>query len=139
MRTAIVLAACTLLFGGCGGSSDSATTEGTTEPTETTETTAVADALDCLDAAGLSDVEERSAGPWRGFHDAPFYGVTVERFASQAEARRVARDAVDVYAAQAVEFVVIGPFKPSAGGLVNEEEAREANDLVQQIAACLGR
>lgn len=104
------------LLAGCGGDGGTDTTEATTEKTattetgetttETTETTVSGDPLSCLEDAGLSNVEERSSDFWRGYHDSPFYQVSVQLLASKAEARNLARDAVDVYATQAGEYVV---------------------------------
>lgn len=134
--------ALTLTLAGCGGSSDSASPE-TTETTVTTEATTTEattsdDPLGCLEAAGLSSVEERDIDFWRGYHDAPFYQVSVALLPSRAEARNGVRDATDVYAAQAGEYVVTGPAKAAAGGLVTADEGREADTLVREVASCLG-
>jgi hypothetical protein len=115
-----------LWLAGCGGDGGTAASEATTEANEatvtatmeTTETTVSGDPLTCLDDAGLSNVEERSTDFWRGYHDGPFYQVSVQELSSTAEARDLERDAIDVYAVQAGKFVVTGPAKPSAGGLV---------------------
>jgi hypothetical protein len=42
---------------------------------------------------------------------------------SEAEARQAVADAVDVYAAQAGQYAVFGPFKPSAGGQLSPDDA----------------
>ncbi|HXG76403.1 MAG TPA: hypothetical protein VNJ53_07525 [Gaiellaceae bacterium] len=145
-RLAPFLVAGAFVLAGCGGDGGADATDTTTETTvETTETTtettgatASGDPLTCLEDAGLSSVEERSSDFWRGYHDSPFYQVSVQLLASEAEARDLARDAVDVYAAQAGEYVVTGPAKASAGGQVGPDEAAEAEALVQDVAACVG-
>jgi len=93
----------------------------------------------CLDAAGLSDVEERDSDFWRAYHDGPFYQVSVQLLPSPAEARDLVNDAIDVYAAQAGEFVVTGPVKPGVeGAQLAGDEGLEANRLVREVASCLG-
>ena len=94
--------------------------------------------MECLDAAGLSDVEERASDFWRGYHDSPFYQVSIRRLASQAEATDLAADAADVYAMSSGVYVVTGPAKPSAGGPVDDDEAAAAESLVAEIAGCVG-
>ncbi len=135
IRVAAVLAL-VLALAGCGGSSDS--DSASPETTEATETTVSDDPLGCLEAASLSDVEERDIDLWRGYHDDPFYQVTVQRLASRAKARDLVNDAIDTFAAQAGEYVVTGPATPAAGGLVTPDEAAEADRLVREIASCLG-
>lgn len=83
-------------------------------------------------------MEERSSDFWRGYHDGPFYQVGVALLPSRTEARDAVNDAVDTYAAQAGEYVVTGPARPSAGGQAIPDEALEAERLVREVASCLG-
>ena len=117
-----------LSLSGCGDSADN----------EADSPDAVLSPMECLDAAGLSNVEERASDFWRGHHDSPFYQVSIQRLASQAEATDLAANAVDVYAASSGVYVVTGPAKPSAGGLVDDDEAAAAESLVAEIAGCVG-
>lgn len=93
--------------------------------------------VSCLADAGLRDVETREATLWRGFHDEPFYQVSVTDYETPVAAREAAAEATDVFAAHGGRFMVDGPTKPSAGGLVTESEAAEAQQIVDAVAACL--
>jgi outer membrane murein-binding lipoprotein Lpp len=138
MLAAIVLASLACAAG-CGGSSDEtsgdeASTAVVTEsaPVETTATTQVttrSDPIRCLDAAGLSDVEERDVGVWRGLHEDPAYAIVVYKLAKPAKAPMVV----------AGTYAVTGSFKVAAEGTeLTSEEGLLADALVQDVAACLG-
>jgi hypothetical protein len=143
MREKLTLAAIVLASlvcaAGCGGSSDEASGDETstavvteTAPAETTTTTEVTtrnDPIRCLDAAGLSDVEERDVGVWRGLHEDPPYAVVVHKLAKPAKAPIVV----------AGTYAVAGSFKVAAEGEgLGLEEGLLADALVQDVAACLG-
>jgi hypothetical protein len=101
-----------------------------TETTETTEVTPTSDPIGCLDAAGLSDVEERDVDVWRGFHDSPFYAIIIHKLSTPAKAPTVV----------AGTYALTGPFKVAAEGTgLTSDEGLEADALVQEVAACLGR
>jgi len=111
---------------GCGGSSDEASGD---ETSTTTEVTTASDPIRCLDAAGLSDVEERDVGVWRGLHEDPAYAVVVHKLAKPAKAPVVV----------AGTYAVTGSFKVAAvGENLSSEEGLLADALVQDVAACLG-
>jgi outer membrane murein-binding lipoprotein Lpp len=143
MREKLTLAAIVLASlvcaAGCGGSSDEAsgdetstavvTETATAETTTTTEVTTRNDPIRCLDAAGLSDVEERDVGVWRGLHEDPAYAVVVHKLAKPAKAPIVV----------AGTYAVAGSFKVAAEGEgLGLEEGLLADALVQDVAACLG-
>lgn len=117
------------VLSGCGGS------DGTGRATDVA---VLGDPLVCLEGQGLRDAEERADDLWRAWHDGPEYLVTIKRLSSTARARRLKADAIDVYVAQAGPYVVVGPAKPSAGGLVVEDEGLEALRLVRRVATCVG-
>jgi hypothetical protein len=99
------------------------------EMTETAEVTTTSDPIRCLDGAGLSDVEERDAGLWRGFHDGSSYAIVVHKLSTPAKAPTVV----------AGMYAVTGLFKVVAEGAgLTVEEGLEADALVQEVADCLG-
>jgi hypothetical protein len=119
-----------LLIAGCGSSSGQAVESA--PPMS-------ADPISCLQDAGLSHVEQQDADSWRGDWASPFYQVSVQEMASEADATSLVNEATDVYAAQGGRYVVTGPAKPEAGGLLSSSEAATANSSnVSQIASCLG-
>jgi hypothetical protein len=80
-----------------------------------------------------------SSDTWRGFSDAPFYAVIVHLLPSDADARRVVADAVDVYATRAGSYAVTGPSKVGVEGAgLSADEGVTAEAQVQGVAACLG-
>jgi len=85
----------------------------------------------------LADVEARGSDLWRGNHEGPFYQVTIQRLATANAASDLASEAVDVYAAPAGRYVVTGPAKPAAGGLLTADEGDEAGQVVEDVASCL--
>lgn len=121
--SAVAIAAVALA--GCGGNGTNSATP------------VAADPLTCLDAAGLTNVEERGSNLWRGNHEGPFYLVIIARDATAKAASDLVIDAVESYAASAGRYVVTGPAKPAAGGLLSADEADEAGRIVEQVAACL--
>ena len=62
--------------------------------------------LGCLEEAGLSDVEERDVGLWRGLHDGPAYAIVVHKLGIRRRAPTVV----------AGEYAVTGSFKVAAEG-----------------------
>lgn len=123
---------------GCGGSSNEASDDETSTaevtesaPAETTaaaEVTMTSDPIRCLDAVGLSDVEEREVGLWRGLHDDPAYAIVVRKLAKPAKAPKVV----------AGTYAVTGSFKVAAEGTGLPNWGLEADALVKDVAACLG-
>lgn len=134
-RAPVLVVTLALGLAGCGGS-DGVDVETTTTVSTTTEV--AGDPLSCLEEEGLGDIEQRAVDLWRGYHASPFYQVTVDELSSPAEARQLVRDAVDVYAVSAGSYVVTGPAKPSAGGMIGGSDAAEAEAILESVAACLG-
>ena len=133
----LTVVALILVLAGCGGSDSesSETTEATTtvEATQTTtETTQAIDSnhpLTCLEEAGLSNVEERDVGFWRGYHDESPYAITIHKLAKPAKAPTVV----------AGTYALTGRFKVAADGEgLSGFEGLGADALVQDVAACLG-
>jgi hypothetical protein len=131
-----VLVALILVLAGCGGSDSesSETTETTTTveatrmTTETTQTVTSSEALRCLEQAGLSEVEERDLGTWRGFHNSPAYAIVVHKLRRPAKMPRVV----------AGEYAVTGSFKIVAVGTgLMGNDGIQADALVQTVADCL--
>ena len=90
----LTVVALILVLAGCGGwdseSSDTsettATVEATQTTTETTQTIMSSEPLACLEEAGLSDVEERDVGLWRGLHEDPAFAIVVHKLRKPAKA-----------------------------------------------------
>ena len=103
-----------------------------------TETTT--DPVKCLRDLGLSDAEQRDSDLWRAFNTTPFYGIRVALLPTDAEARQAVQAAVDVYAARAGRYAVLGPLKPGVEGaeLDTSDEGASASNQVQAVATCLG-
>ncbi len=125
MPRTLTVVALILLLAGCGGSdSESSDTQ-----TTTTHTIASNDPFACLEQAGLSNVEERDADFWRGYHDEPLYAITIHKLATPAKAPTVV----------AGTYAVTGPFKVAAEGEgLSSAEGLGADALVQEVADCLG-
>ena len=118
-----------LSLSGCGDSADN----------EADSPDAVLSPVECLDAAGLSNVEERASDFWRGHHDSPFYQVSIQRLASQAEATDLAAERGRRL--RGVFRCVLGdrPGKAErAAEPVDDDEAAAAESLVAEIAGCVG-
>lgn len=132
----LTVVALILVLAGCGGSgsesSDTSETTGTVEATQTTKTTQTIvsnDPLACLEKAGLSNVEERDVGFWRGNHEQPVYAITIHKLATPAKTPTVV----------AGTYAVTGSFKVAAEGeSLSSEDGLLADALVQEVAACLG-
>jgi hypothetical protein len=131
----LTVVALILVLAGCGGSNSESsdtsetTVEATETTTETTPTIVSNDPLACLEEAGLSNVEERDVGFWRGYHDEPLYAITIHKLATPAKAPTVV----------AGTYAVTGPFKVAAEGEgLSSAEGLGADALVQEVAACLG-
>jgi hypothetical protein len=132
----LTLVALMLVLAGCGGSdsgsSDASQTTGTVEATQTTTETTQSivsnDPLACLEEAGLSNVEEREVGLWRGLHENPAFAIVVHKLAKPAKAPIVV---AGVYA-------VTGSFKVAAEGTGLPNWGLDADFLVQEVADCLG-
>jgi len=80
----------------------------------------------CLKSAGLSSVEYRGGGIWRGDNLNPFFTVIVQKVASPSAARKDAKVADLVHAAAAGRYLVTGP-------------SRGTNDrgITALVASCL--
>ena len=141
-RTLTVLALI-LVLAGCGGSdsesSDTSettatvgatqtTTETTQTTTETTQTIMSSEVLGCLEEAGLSNVEEREVGLWRGLHEDPAFAIVVHKLRKPARAPIVVAGA----------YAVTGSFKVAAEGTGLPNWGLDADFLVQEVADCLG-
>ena len=134
-RTLTVLALI-LVLAGCGGSdSESSGTSGTTATvgatqttTETTQTIMSPEVLGCLEEAGLSNVEEREVGLWRGLHEGPAFAIVVHKLRKPARAPTVVAGA----------YAVTGSFKVAAEGTGLPNWGLDADFLVQEVADCLG-
>lgn len=129
----LTVVALILVLAGCGGSgsqsADTSETTATQSPTETTQTIVSNDPLACLEEAGLSNVEERDVGFWRGNHEQPVYAITIHKLATPAKTPTVV----------AGTYAVTGSFKVAAEGeSLSSEEGLLADALVQEVAACLG-
>ena len=132
----LTVVALILVLAGCGGSDSessdtseaTATVEATQTPTETKQTIVSNDPLACLEEAGLSDLEERDVGFWRGNHEQPLYAITIHKLATPAKAPTVV----------AGTYAVTGRFKVAAEGTGLPNWGLEADALVQEVAACLG-
>jgi hypothetical protein len=134
----LTIVALILVLAGCGESdSESSATSETTAAveetqtrTKTTQTVVSNGPLACLGEAGLSNVEERDVGFWRGYHDEPPYAIIIHKLATPAKAPTVV----------AGTYAVKGSFKVAAEGEgLSSEEGLLADALVQDVAACLGR
>jgi len=133
-RTLTVLAL-VLVLAGCGGSdsessdtSETTATVGATQTTtETTQTIKSSEVLGCLEEAGLSNVEEREVGLWRGLHEGPAFAIVVRKL-------RKARASIVVAGA----YAVTGSFKVAAEGTRLPNWGLDADFLVQEVADCLG-
>ena len=96
MSRTLTVVALILVLAGCGGSDSessdtsetTATVEATQTTTETTQTIVSNDPLACLEEAGLSNVEERDVGLWRGLHHGPAYAIVVHKLRKPAKAPR---------------------------------------------------
>ena len=134
-RTLTVLALI-LVLAGCGGSdsessdrSETTATVGATQTTtETTQTIVSSDVLGCLEEAGLSNVEEREVGLWRGLHEGPAFAIVVHKLRKPARAPTVVAGA----------YAVTGSFKVAAEGTRLPNWGLDADFLVQEVADCLG-
>jgi len=133
----LTVVALILVLAGCGGSDSessdtsetTATVEATPTTTETTQTIVSNAPLACLEEAGLSNVEEREVGLWRGYHDESPYAITIHKLAKPAKAPTVV----------AGTYALTGRFKVAAEGEgLSGFEGLEADALVQDVAACLG-
>jgi hypothetical protein len=129
---ALVGIVCTLLActAGCGGGSNTTARDETSTAVATESTPAESSKVsECLDATGLSDVEEREVGLWRGLHQGPAYAIVVHKLMNPAKTPRVV----------AGEYAVTGSFKvvAVATGLTGDEGI-QADALVQVVADCLG-
>lgn len=134
-RTLTVLALI-LVLAGCGGSdsessdtSETTATVGATQTTtETTQTIMSSEVLGCLEEAGLSNVDEREVGLWRGLHEGPAFAIVVHKLRKPARAPIVVAGA----------YVVTGSFKVAAEGTRLPNWGLDADFLVQEVADCLG-
>ena len=134
-RTLTVLALI-LVLAGCGGSdsessdtSETTATVGATQTTtETTQTIMSSEVLGCLEEAGLSNVEEREVGLWRGLHEGPAFAIVVHKLRKPARAPIVVAGA----------YAVTGSFKVAAEGTGLPNWGLDADFLVQEVADCLG-
>ena len=134
-RTLTVLALI-LVLAGCGGSDSeasdtseiTATVGATQTTTETTQTIKSSEVLGCLEEAGLSNVEEREVGLWRGLHEGPAFAIVVHKLRKPARAPTVVAGA----------YAVTGSFKVAAEGTGLPNWGLDADFLVQEVADCLG-
>ena len=136
MSRTLTLVALILVLAGCGGSdpessdtSETTATVGATQTTtETTQTIMSSEVLGCLEEAGLSNVEEREVGLWRGLHEGPAFAIVVHKLRKPAKAPSVV----------AGEYAVTGSFKVAAEGTGLPNWGLDADFLVQEVADCLG-
>ena len=70
-------------------SETTATVEATQTTTETTLTIVSNDPLVCLEEAGLSEVEEREVGLWRGLPRRAPYAIVVHKLTTPARLRQL--------------------------------------------------
>lgn len=125
-----------LVLAGCGGSDSessdtseaTATVEATQAPTETVQTISSNDPLACLAEAGLSNVEEREVGLWRGLHEDPAFAIVVHKLGKPSKAPIVVAGA----------YAMTGSFKVAAEGTGLPNWGLDADFLVQEVADCLG-
>ncbi len=136
MSRTLTLVALILVLAGCGASdpessdtSETTATVGATRTTtETTPTIMSSEVLGCLEEAGLSNVEEREVGLWRGLHEGPAFAIVVHKL------RKPARAPIIVAGA----YAVTGSFKVAAEGTRLPNWGLDADFLVQEVADCLG-
>ena len=127
MPRALTIVALILGLAGCGGSDPESSDTQTT--TETTQTIVSNDSpLACLEEAGLSDVEKRDVGLWRGLHESPGFAIVVHKLRKPAKAPTVV----------AGEYALTGSFKVAAEGTGLPNWGLDADFLVQEVADCLG-
>jgi hypothetical protein len=125
IATALILAGC----GSKSGETPPVSTKAVTTKAETTSAKPTASLpLSCLAAAGLSSVEKRGSGLWRGFSSEPFFVVIVQQFPTAAKARSVVKEADLVIGKAAGPYAVTGPSKRS-----------DDKGLVDLVAECLNR
>jgi hypothetical protein len=123
----LTIVALILALAGCGGSDPESSDAQTT--TETTQTIVSNDnPLACLEEAGLSNVEEREVGVWRGLHESPGFAIVVHKLRKPAKAPSVVAGA----------YAVTGSFKVAAEGTGLPNWGLDADVLVQEVADCLG-
>jgi hypothetical protein len=123
----LTIVALILVLAGCGGSDPESSDAQTT--TETTQTIVSNDnPLACLEEAGLSNVEEREVGVWRGLHESPGFAIVVHKLRKPAKAPIVVAGA----------YAVTGSFKVAAEGTGLPNWGLDADFLVQEVADCLG-
>ena len=127
MPRTLTIVALILVLAGCGGSDPESSDAQTT--TETTQTIVSNDnPLACLEEAGLSNVEEREVGLWRGLHESPGFAIVVHKLRKPAKAPIVVAGA----------YAVTGSFKVAAEGTGLPNWGLDADFLVQEVADCLG-
>ena len=126
MPRTLTIAALILVLAGCGGSDPESSDTQTT--TETTQTIMSSEVLGCLEEAGLSNVEEREVGLWRGLHESPAFAIVVHKLRKPAKAPIVVAGA----------YAVTGSFKVAAEGTGLPNWGLDADFLVQEVADCLG-
>ena len=132
MSRTLTVVALILVLAGCGDSESSETSETTatvdTTQTGNTQTTVSNRPLACLEEAGLSNVEEREVGLWRGLHEDPAFAIVVHKLSKPAKAPIVVAGA----------YAVTGSFKVAAEGTGLPNWGLDADFLVQEVADCLG-
>ena len=126
MPRTLTIVALILVLAGCGGSDPESSETRTTA--ETTQTIVSNDPLACLEEAGLSNVEEREVGLWRGLHESPAFAIVVHKLRKPAKAPIVVAGA----------YAVTGSFKVAAEGTGLPNWGLDADFLVQEVADCLG-
>ena len=126
MPRTLTIVALILVLAGCGGSDPESSETRTTA--ETTQTIVSNDPLACLEDAGLSNVEEREVGLWRGLHESPAFAIVVHKLRKPAKAPIVVAGA----------YAVTGSFKVAAEGTGLPNWGLDADFLVQEVADCLG-
>ena len=126
MPRTLTIVALILVLAGCGGSDPESSETRTTA--ETTQTIVSNDPLACLEEAGLSNVEEREVGLWRGLHESPAFAIVVRKVRKPARAPIVVAGA----------YAVTGAFKVAAEATGLPNWGLDADFLVQEVADCLG-
>ena len=126
MPRTLTIVALILVLAGCGGSDPESWETRTTA--ETTQTIVSNDPLACLEEAGLSNVEERDVGLWRGLHEDPAFAIVVHKLRKPAKAPIVVAGA----------YAMTGSFKVAAEGTGLPNWGLDADFLVQEVADCLG-